>query len=129
MSANNAARRQDDDGAFSENSHFPEPTVGAPTSFFDDPIEPPGDGSSQAFLVWLKSCTHTAETLLPKDEIAARVVSLVYLLEGGSKSIGQMALESKVPHSKLHRRIKLISQRTGLRIPHRKKAASCGGAS
>jgi len=93
----------------------------------DDEPEPACDSATDAFLLWLKTVTHNGESLYPKDELAARVVSLVYLLESGAKSIGQIAFESKIPHSKIHRRIKLISQRTGLRIHNRKKAGSGGG--
>jgi len=95
----------------------------------DDEPEPACESATDAFLLWLKTVTHDGHTLCPKDEIAARVVSLIYLLEGGSKAIAQLAFESGIPHSKIHRRIQLLSKKTGLSIPNRKTARSLGGAS
>ena len=95
---------------------------------FNDPPETTGESGTEAFAIWIKRCTNEGDTLCPKDEIAARVVALTYLLDNGSKAIAQLSFESGIPHSKIHRRIQLLSKKTGLSIPHRKPARVRGGA-
>ncbi len=54
---------------------------------FDEEPEPVGGGASEAFFLWLKTVTHDGDLLCRKEELAARVVALLYLLDGGDKAI------------------------------------------
>lgn len=122
-----ARQLEPDDLAFSPNRHHPEPPVAPPSTYYDDEPEPAGQSGTEAFAAWLKCCTHKGEALRRKDEIAVRIVGLVYLLDRGEKPIAQLAFEAGVSRSTLHRCIRLISERTGLRIA-RKKARAVGSA-
>src|ERR1700731_2943835 len=124
ITGNLARQLEADDVGFSPNRHHPEPTVAAPNNFYDDPPDTAGESATQAFAAWLKCCTHKGETLRPKNEIAVRIVGLIYLLDRGEKPIAQLAFEADVPRSTLHRCIRLISERTGLKVPHQKKTAT-----